>query len=609
MIRALLASLVLWVCGAFVEAEAKRVALVIGNGAYRSVSPLANPLNDARLIADALAASGFEVQLGTDLDKRGLEAAIAEFGFDAMQADVAMVYFAGHGVEAGGANWLVPVDANIGTFADVQGAAVPFETVVRSLAGAKVKIVALDACRDNPFAARLQSAAGTINRGLAEVEVDGYVVIYAAAAGQTAQDGSVNSPFALTLARWLREPTIDLRLLAGKIRDDVIAITAGAQRPFVSASLSGDVTVLAPAPAGAVRAASTERRRPALHFDYVRTLRDPSCVQTAEASCSTTDMIRFADGLATVEDDDTLRIWNVATGAVRRSESVASSGWRERSITHLPSASALLVTSHESVKIIPIDHGSVTAKSVEQYDNPVFLLAAGAPPVAIYGNGDCKIGFVDLPTQTFLGKLELEGCLPREGAWAFDDPGSDRLVVRTTTPQRSGPPLDEVVVASYRSRTIICRATDGANDAAFDGGDLLTAQSDGTVRRYDRACRLKQTYRLHQGAVQYIAVLGGRMITRSADGVLKMSASATGRVEKELVGLSRAAHIVDVSANGSAVLILNEDKRLYLWSGEPRLNPYIGPSGPVCGGGLSNDRTTLFALRCEGNVEVWRRPR
>src|SRR5262249_37447279 len=150
-----------------------------------------------------------------------------------------------------------------------------------------VKIVALDACRDNPFAARLVSSSGVVKRGLAEVELDGYVVIYAAAAGQTALDGKANSPFAQTLARWMGSKTLDLRLLAGKIRDDVIATTAGAQRPFVSASLPGRVTALAPVPKGKVRAAALARSRKPYYFDYVRTLDDKTCIPTSKVICKT----------------------------------------------------------------------------------------------------------------------------------------------------------------------------------------------------------------------------------------------------------------------------------------------------------------------------------
>jgi len=121
----------------------------------------------------------------------------------------------------------VPVDAAIRDSRDVAKASLPLREVVRSLGGATVKIVALDACRDNPFAARAADG-GTVHRGLAEVELDGFVVIYAAAAGEVALDGKTSSPFATGFARYVSETDVDLRLLAGRIRDDVVANTRGA---------------------------------------------------------------------------------------------------------------------------------------------------------------------------------------------------------------------------------------------------------------------------------------------------------------------------------------------------------------------------------------------
>jgi WD40 repeat protein len=150
-----------------------------------------------------------------------------------------------------------------------------------------------------------------------------------------------------------------------------------------------------------------------------------------------------------------------------------------------------------------------------------------------------------------------------------------------------------------------------ANDAAFGAdGDFYTAHDDGTIVRHDLSCRAKQTYRLHRGAVEQIAAItGGRMLSRSAEGTIKLWSPETMQAEKELTGLAREAQILDLAEDGSAVLILNEDKRLYIWYGEPRLGPYVGPSAPVCAGALSPDSNILYALRCEGNVELWRRQR
>jgi Caspase domain len=595
------------------QAEAKRVALVIGNAAYRNVSPLDNPLNDARLVAKALAASGFDVQLGADLDRKGMERALQEFAHDAMQADVAMVYFAGHGLEASGANWLLPIDVNIRSFDDVPATAVPFERVARSLAGASVKIVALDACRDNPFTARLPSPSGVVNRGLAEVELDGYVVIYAAAAGQTALDGKVNSPFAQTLARRLGEKAIDLRLLAGKIRDDVIATTAGAQRPFVSASLPGRVTALAPAPKGKVRAAASVRSRKPYYFDYVRTLADKTCIPTRDVRCKTESLTKAGGRVVTVQDDGKLHLWDAAKEAAVRIEILPASPW-PRDIAHVASASSVAVAQYDSITMVPLGGGGLRTHRVEHDGGPQFLFATtGAQALAVYAYPSrCALGFVDLGSFALLGKASWAArCTRADVAWSVRDPASDLFLVRATTMPPKEAHKEELLLASYRSREVVCRMDGSANDAAFGAdGDLYTAHDDGTIVRHDRSCRAKQTYRLHRGAVEQImAVTGGRMVSRSVDGTIKLWSPESLQAEKELTGLAREAQILDATEDGSAVLILNEDKRLYIWYGEPRLGPYVGPSAPVCAGALSPDSNVLYALRCEGNVELWRRQR
>jgi Caspase domain len=612
MLRAVITALTLCVCAWCDQAEAKRVALVIGNAAYRKVSPLANPLNDARLVARALAASGFDVQFGTDLDRKAMQAALQEFALDAMQADVAIVYFAGHGLEANGANWLVPVDAGIASSGDVPAAAVPFEMVARSLAGASVKIVALDACRDNPFAARLQSATGTINRGLAEVELDGYVVMYAAAAGHVAHDGKTgNSPFAQSFARWVGEQNIDLRLLAGKIRDDVIASTAGAQRPFVSASLPGKVTPLAPASDGIIRDVAAVRRRKPYYFDFVRTLSNSACTPARTVKCETKSVMQAAGRLITIGDDEKLRLWDTKSESVSRTETLPPAGPWGHDVTFLASSSTLVVTTHDSITMIPLGAGAPQTHTIEHYDNPQFLFVTKAPALAAYDYpGWCRLGFVDLGSFTLMGKMSWEAeCFKGQAAWSITDPASDRFAVRVATIYKNAPKREELLLASYQSRKVLCRVAAAANDAAFGAdGDLYAAQDDGTVTRYDQHCRAKQTLRLHQSAIEQILILKGeRMLSRSVDGALKLWSPASGKTEKELAGLSRDAKILSVAEDGSAVLILNDDRRLYLWYGEPRLGPYIGPSGPVCAGVLSDGRDAVYALKCEGNVELWRR--
>jgi hypothetical protein len=230
-----------------------RVALVMGNSAYAHGGRLTNPANDAAAIAQSLRKVGFTVVLQTDLGKTELEAALKSFTRAAAGADIALVYFAGHGVEKGGTNYLIPVDATLASDADIDFEAVPLDLVMHAVSGAtKLKIVILDACRNNPFRDAMRRSAGTrgIGQGLAkppDPEEGDMLVAYAAEAGSTAEDGTgANSPFAAALARHLADPAVDIRIMFGRIRDDVRAATGMRQEPAVYESLGGEQFFMAP---------------------------------------------------------------------------------------------------------------------------------------------------------------------------------------------------------------------------------------------------------------------------------------------------------------------------------------------------------------------------
>jgi hypothetical protein len=230
-----------------------RVALVIGNSAYAHGGRLTNPANDATAVAQSLRKVGFTVVLQTDLGKNDLEAALKSFTRASAGADIALVYFAGHGVEKGGTNYLIPVDATLASDADIDFEAVPLDLVMHAVSGAtKLKIVVLDACRNNPFRDAMRRSAGTrgIGQGLAkppDPEEGDMLVAYAAEAGSTAEDGTgANSPFATALARHLGDPGVDIRIMFGRIRDDVRAATGMRQEPAVYESLGGEQFFMAP---------------------------------------------------------------------------------------------------------------------------------------------------------------------------------------------------------------------------------------------------------------------------------------------------------------------------------------------------------------------------
>jgi uncharacterized caspase-like protein len=239
--------------------QGRRVALVIGNSSYKSVPALTNPQKDAEAIAASLRNIGFEtVTLAADATREKLLDALRNFTNEAEKSDWAMVYYAGHGIEVNGQNYLIPVDAKLATDRDIQFEAVPLDQVLASLEGArKLKLVLLDACRDNPFmpqmrktvapdAAAVSTAGGnvgtrSIGRGLGEVKVQGAsLVVFAAKHGQTALDGEGgNSPFAVAMVQRIATPGVEINKIFRLVRDDVMEATAGRQEPYTYGSLPG----------------------------------------------------------------------------------------------------------------------------------------------------------------------------------------------------------------------------------------------------------------------------------------------------------------------------------------------------------------------------------
>lgn len=242
---------------AMVDAHAQgRVALLIGNADYASASMLDNPRNDVRLVADSARKAGFEtITVKQDLGIREFQQALRDFRRLADGAEVAMVYYAGHGMEGNGRNWLIPTDAGLASDRDLPYEAITLDQVMEAIDGATLRMVVLDACRNNPFGRGWRSGTRAVSRGLGSIEADDVLVIYAAAPGQVAADGSGgNSPFARALANRLVEPGLPVQMLGGAVRDDVLAATGGQQRPFVSASITGKAFYLVRADAGGTSA-------------------------------------------------------------------------------------------------------------------------------------------------------------------------------------------------------------------------------------------------------------------------------------------------------------------------------------------------------------------
>ena len=217
---------------------------MIGNGAYKNVHPLDNPPRDAKLIADSLKGLGFQtVTLANDLTRDKFFETLKTFAAEAEKADWAVVYYAGHGFEIGGVNYLVPVDARLEVDKDAENEAVALEQVIAAVGGARgLRLLMLDACRDNPFAPTMQHtiALKLVDKGFSNIEPSaGFMVVYAAKHGETALDGEgADSPFATAVAREIKEH-VEVRKLFDIVRDDVWTATKHAQQPFTYGSPPG----------------------------------------------------------------------------------------------------------------------------------------------------------------------------------------------------------------------------------------------------------------------------------------------------------------------------------------------------------------------------------
>jgi TPR repeat protein len=233
----------------------KKVALVIGNSNYQNVPRLPNPSADASAIVQMFKGAGFEfVDLQIDVGDLEFKRALRRFADAANDSDTAVVFFAGHGIEIRGTNYMIPIDAKLADERDAPDEAISLDRIIEAVDGAKrLRLIIVDACRDNPFSVSMKRQVATRNasRGLARVEpqASDTLIAYAARAGSTAEDGyGEHSPLTTALLHNLTVPGLDVRLAFGRIRDEVIKITDNRQEPFVYGSLGGGIISLVPQP-------------------------------------------------------------------------------------------------------------------------------------------------------------------------------------------------------------------------------------------------------------------------------------------------------------------------------------------------------------------------
>lgn len=235
--------------GATPASASSRVALLFGNSTYQKVPFLPNPVNDANDLSESLKRLDFDVRILIDARYDDMRRALIDFGQQANGAEIAVIFFAGHGIQIGGENWLIPVDAQLTTDLNVANETIGLQSLTRAVSNTtKLGLVVLDACRSNPFLPKMQSTnlSRAVERGFSRVEPsDNVLVAYAARDGTTASDGSGrNSPFTQSLIKNIETPGLEVRFLFATVRDDVVAATKREQQPVIYGALSKNMIYL-----------------------------------------------------------------------------------------------------------------------------------------------------------------------------------------------------------------------------------------------------------------------------------------------------------------------------------------------------------------------------
>lgn len=240
---------------AITEESGRRVALVIGNSVYKTLPSLPNPANDVEEVATTLRAAGFDVTIGVNVDRIGLEDTVRRFLRSTSNAEAGLIYYSGHGIQVGGQNFIVPVDATLETPYDVETQTMPLDLILNHLKqNSRVQLIFLDACRNNPFnaqkfwmAEKLEPVGTT--RGLARIDSDlGSLIAFSTEPGQVALDGTgALSPYSESFIKRASEPNKEIRQVLTDVRRDVMAMTGGKQVPWENSSLM-DSFYFIPAP-------------------------------------------------------------------------------------------------------------------------------------------------------------------------------------------------------------------------------------------------------------------------------------------------------------------------------------------------------------------------
>lgn len=594
---------------------ADRVALVIGNGAYQSATRLANPANDATDIAKALRTIGFDVVEGVDVDRRTMEVRIREFSRKLPDAKVALFFYAGHGMQVAGKNYLVPVDAKLEQAGDLALDTVDVHVVLQQMESQKrVNLVFLDACRDNPLARSLaksfgSSRSGAVGQGLASIQsAIGTMIAFATQPDNVALDGNGrNSPFTTALLKHIHTPGLDISVMMRRVRTDVLAATGERQVPWDHSSLTDAVTLvpgdLASAAVATPAVAKTVAAAPAPVAALKPAPAAPAAVVAAVAPPAAAPAVPRVAQPAAVSPAGSGQTPPVAAYTIPNATptTVATHKYYVNDLIMAPDGKMLAIGDREAIVLRELNGKEI--RRLIGHDNAMSIAFSHDGKHLASGGADRLIRIWDVATGQVLETFD--GHRSEVAALAFS-PDGEQLA--------SAGGGDLKIWDWQGGKTLVTHDVRGQlfQSVAWspDGKQIVTGDNSHKVTLWDaKALSVVKNFDGHRALIKSVAFSadGKKLATGAYDKLVKLWDVQTGQTLRTFGAHSDAVETLAFSPDGRVLATAGRDKSIRLWNVEAgRPGPILqAHTDRVVGVAFTPDGKVLASVGSDRNVIIW----